>query len=191
MASPQNVDATPSNNDTLWIVAHDFSTCADAAAQLALADLRATRGGGRLLLVHVFSVMLPPTSIEGAALANSFLLMEQSAVLESTRALERVAERLRSTHGAGERSVVEVEVYARSGTPAEAIVEEADKRNASRIYVGTHGRTGVTHLLLGSVAERIVRRAHVPVIVAHARTDVVSAPRAESAAQGNAARENA
>lgn len=176
-----NVKPGIETTEKLWIVAHDFSTCADAAADLALADMRSTRGGGRILLVHAFSVMLPPASIEGGALATSFMMLEESAVLEATRALERVAERMRATQKtdaatatnatnatSAMKSTVEIEVFARVGTPAEAIIEEADKRGAARIFVGTHGRTGVTHLLLGSVAERVVRRAHVPVIVAHA-----------------------
>lgn len=51
------------------------------------------------------------------------------------------------------------------GDPATAIVEEADNENADLIVIGTHGRTGLTRLLMGSVAEAIVRRAKCPVLV--------------------------
>jgi len=50
------------------------------------------------------------------------------------------------------------------GDPATAIVEAAEKENADLIVMGTHGRTGLTRLLMGSVAEAIVRRAKCPVL---------------------------
>ena len=51
-----------------------------------------------------------------------------------------------------------------AGDPATAIVEVADSENADVIVLGTHGRTGLTRLLMGSVAEAIVRRAKCPVL---------------------------
>jgi nucleotide-binding universal stress UspA family protein len=51
------------------------------------------------------------------------------------------------------------------GSPASVIIEHADQINADMILVGTHGRTGAIHLLLGSVAERVVQKAHRPVLV--------------------------
>jgi hypothetical protein len=44
--------------DRTWLVAHDFSSCTDAAADLALDDLLATRHGGRIVLVHVYTPVL-------------------------------------------------------------------------------------------------------------------------------------
>ncbi|WP_265108678.1 universal stress protein [Halosolutus halophilus] len=52
------------------------------------------------------------------------------------------------------------------GQPADAIVDYASEHAVDRIVVGSHGRTGVSRILLGSVAEQIVRRAHVPVTIA-------------------------
>ncbi|MCB9665791.1 MAG: universal stress protein [Alphaproteobacteria bacterium] len=49
------------------------------------------------------------------------------------------------------------------GLPADVTVERADAYDA--VLVATHGRTGLSHLWLGSVAEQVVRRAHVPVVV--------------------------
>jgi nucleotide-binding universal stress UspA family protein len=51
------------------------------------------------------------------------------------------------------------------GRLPEALVEEAQNMKADLLVVGTHGRKGVSHLLLGSVAERLVRTAHCPVLV--------------------------
>ncbi|MEE8481227.1 MAG: universal stress protein [Desulfobacterales bacterium] len=52
-----------------------------------------------------------------------------------------------------------------TGTPATRIVEVAEKKQASMIIVGSHGRTGLSHLLIGSKAERVVQLANVPVTV--------------------------
>jgi len=51
------------------------------------------------------------------------------------------------------------------GDPATVLVEAADEENADLIVLGTHGRTGLTRLLMGSVAEAVVRRAKCPVLV--------------------------
>jgi universal stress protein A len=50
------------------------------------------------------------------------------------------------------------------GDPATAIVQTADDENADFIVIGTHGRTGLTRLLMGSVAEAVIRRAKCPVL---------------------------
>ena len=50
------------------------------------------------------------------------------------------------------------------GPPSDEVLRVADEVGASYIVVGTHGRTGLAHLLMGSVAEQIVRRAKVPVL---------------------------
>jgi len=50
------------------------------------------------------------------------------------------------------------------GNPADAIVHEAEAEGADLIVMGTHGRTGLTRLLMGSVAEAVVRRAKCPVL---------------------------
>jgi nucleotide-binding universal stress UspA family protein len=51
------------------------------------------------------------------------------------------------------------------GYPADVIISYAREIDADLIVLGTHGRTGLTHLLLGSVAERVVQRAHCAVLV--------------------------
>jgi len=60
------------------------------------------------------------------------------------------------------------------GDPATAIVQTAEDEHADFIVIGTHGRTGLTRLLMGSVAEAVVRRAKCPVLTikqpAHAET---------------------
>jgi nucleotide-binding universal stress UspA family protein len=61
-----------------------------------------------------------------------------------------------------ERSISHSEII--SGNPAEAIVERARSEGYDLLVMGTHGRTGVQHLLVGSVAEKVVRLAPCPVL---------------------------
>ena len=58
-----------------------------------------------------------------------------------------------------------VHAYVGHGLPATRIVEGARFRKADLIVMGTHGRTGLQHLLIGSVAERVIRMAPCPVMV--------------------------
>ena len=55
--------------------------------------------------------------------------------------------------------------YCELGDPATAIVDQAESGDYDLLVMGTHGRTGLSRLLMGSVAEAIVRKAHCPVLV--------------------------
>lgn len=59
----------------------------------------------------------------------------------------------------------DVETRIRLGRPARSLVEVVDEEDVDHVVVGSHGRTGLTRVLLGSVAESVVRRAPVPVTV--------------------------
>lgn len=59
---------------------------------------------------------------------------------------------------------IPVSTAVKSGTPAAQIVQYAERHGVDLIVLGTHGRTGVTQALLGSVAERVVRFAPCPVL---------------------------
>lgn len=157
-----------------WIVAHDFSRCAEAATALAVEDLAQRQGGGHIVLLNMFSVMAPQTTIDvnvTPSLADSSSI-ETAARLQVTRELERVAGRVREMLRRDHPSAsVSVDVEAHAGAAAEGILDAARKHHADRIVVGTHGRTGLGALILGSVAERVVRTADVPVLVAHGNAE--------------------
>jgi nucleotide-binding universal stress UspA family protein len=59
---------------------------------------------------------------------------------------------------------IEIETAVLEGSPSRVIVEEADPETCDLVIMGTHGRGGIDRLLLGSVTERVVRRAAVPVL---------------------------
>jgi nucleotide-binding universal stress UspA family protein len=71
------------------------------------------------------------------------------------------------------KEAVPVQVKVAVGKPAEEILRVAREERVDLIVMGTHGRTGVRHLLLGSVAEAIVRYAPCPVCMVRIRGDVV------------------
>lgn len=66
---------------------------------------------------------------------------------------------------------VTVETVVLEGSPSKVIVDEAAPENCDLVVMGTHGRGGIDRLLLGSVAERVVRRAPVPVLTVHLDQD--------------------
>ncbi len=60
---------------------------------------------------------------------------------------------------------IEIDLSVEVGNPKFDILEKAHQLNATYIVVGTHGRTGLSHTVLGSTAEYIIRHAKVPVLV--------------------------
>ena len=64
-------------------------------------------------------------------------------------------------------ATVRCETLVASGDPAERVLNAARELDADLIVMGTHGRRGLSHLVLGSVAERVVRESPVPVLTAH------------------------
>jgi nucleotide-binding universal stress UspA family protein len=67
--------------------------------------------------------------------------------------------------------LVEVREKVEIGTPAEMIVAEAEKEGSDLIVMSTHGRTGLAHILMGSVTEQVVRNAGCPVFSVHPPKD--------------------
>ena len=62
---------------------------------------------------------------------------------------------------------IELETNIEDGTPSRVIVEQAQPGVCDLVVMGTHGRGGIDRLLLGSVTERVVRQAPVPVLTVH------------------------
>ena len=78
---------------------------------------------------------------------------------------------------AGQRSGVAVDTTWVTGSPADDIVQFAKEIKADLIVMGTHGRRGMSHLLLGSVAERVIRTAQCPVLTVRGETrDAAESP---------------
>lgn len=99
--------------------------------------------------------------------------------------LEREGEAaLKELEDVGEERGVPVETSIEHGVPHRAILEQADERDVDLIVMGTHGRTGVRRFLIGSVAEKVVRSADVPVLVKRIGEDVEEAGSEETEEEG-------
>jgi nucleotide-binding universal stress UspA family protein len=163
---------TSSVTDRPWLVALDLSSCGDAAADLALTDVLPMRQPPRVVLFHAYSPPAPPVAPFGVML--SMPAGAEEAVRASVRrALESVADRLRGRwlEETGGETPIHIDVALGCDAAANAILAEAERIDAARIFVGTHGRKGIRRILLGSVAERVLRLADVPVVVVHAPAD--------------------
>lgn len=120
-----------------------------------IADL-ARSVGARITLLHVLETLevIP----RGAAFAPP-LEFDSAKTAEAARAQ---LEQRRSGFGPGIKLTVDV---VHGGDIAEQITEYVGAHNVDLIAVATHGRTGFRHLVLGSVAEGVIRRSKVPVLV--------------------------
>ena len=134
------------------LVPTDFSSTSDAA--LRYATEMALALGARIFLLHVpgktgehFEANFPFACFDtaGRERFDSFLTAEE-------------VERLHP------------EYVVRAGGPAEEVVRYADVCGADLIIMGTHGRTGLAHALMGSVAEQVVRTASCPVLLIRSGT---------------------
>jgi nucleotide-binding universal stress UspA family protein len=145
----------------LWrtiLVPHDFSSSANLAAAIARDEARLH--GGRLLLLHVCDLPLdlgPDTTLIVARDADSPITMRHFAMSSAEAHLRDIAERLG-------RDGVSAEVFVRVGKPVDEILRFAAEHGADVIVMGTHGRTGIRHLIAGSVTERVVRASDLPVL---------------------------
>lgn len=126
------------------LVPVDFSTCSLKALRYAIPF--ATQFGAELILLHVIP-LFPPA--EGVLPADP-----------GEDVHERLAA-LRATAGAAAGGITLV----RRGTPHSEILDVAQELDVGLIILSTHGHTGLEHLLLGSVAEKVVRHAGCPVLI--------------------------
>jgi nucleotide-binding universal stress UspA family protein len=125
----------------------DFSHTGDAA--LAMATALARDSGAKLLIVHVEE---PPVAYGGGEM---YYGMADPATEDLRKMLHDIVP---------PDPAIAYEHRLVTGDPAAAIARLSDEEGVDLIVMGTHGRTGLTRLLMGSVAEAVVRRAKCPVL---------------------------
>jgi len=131
----------------------DLSALSAAALPLGMAVAR--KYGARLLLAHVVDDRFPyPDAFAWVKPAEDFYKAMRKSALEQMRKLAR-------DHDAGG---IELERVVRQGAPHEEILLLAEERGVDLIVMSTHGRSGLDHALIGSQAEKILRRAACPVL---------------------------
>jgi len=137
------------------LVPTDFSTA--SAAALATAKELAERFGASIQLLHIledpYSTSAYATEVYGYLPPG----LKESWQRDAEARLARLLPADECARFGGTTAVL-------FGSPAKTIVEHAEQSGIDLIVMGTHGRSGVSHLLLGSVAERVVRTARCPVL---------------------------
>jgi nucleotide-binding universal stress UspA family protein len=141
----------PTKTFSKILVATDFSEESDTALQAAIDVAR--QFNARLEIVHVLEVELEPFGFGALATAAD------NGVL-----LNSIDRQLAARADQARRAGVTCETTALEGKPDVEIVRRANDTGADLVVVGTHGRTGLAHVVMGSVAERVVQHARRPVL---------------------------
>jgi len=137
------------------VVATDGSKYSKAAASEAIGT--AKRNNAKLTVLAVVPADIAmPTDIDFAA------IQREKIADQDLQAAEKNAKAVKD---AAQKSGVEAQAFVMSGKPAEAIIEIAKDKSADLIVVGSHGRTGLDRLLMGSVAERVIVMSSCAVLV--------------------------
>ena len=130
------------------LVPVDFSKSSLKALQYATA--LASEFGSEIYLVNV----VEPSLVSGDVFVD-LAALQSTVQRDANRELQILCKNVG----------VNCQGKVREGGPTHEIVKEAKEINADLIIIGTHGRTGVPHALIGSVAERVVRLAPCPTLV--------------------------
>ena len=129
----------------------DFSASANEA--LAVAGSLARHHGAKLVLLHV--VQRPVSNVAGMPVPPP-----PPQVIDWESLKSQLSDLIARTKG------IQAESRLVEADPATAIVQTATELRADLIVIGTHGRTGLSRLLMGSVAEQVIRNATCPVLTA-------------------------
>ena len=135
------------------LVPTDFSEHADYALEYAL--FFAKRYKAKLVLAHVMAPYFSGTEADVFAVPSAYYSKDLMGILHER--LTEMANRVR-------KQDVEVETILTMGVPFVEIVRLAKRKDIGLIVIATHGRSGLSHLVIGSTAERVVRKAPCPVL---------------------------
>jgi len=139
----------------------DFSKASSAAFTRAVVEARQTKS--ELVILHVLAPIVPLAgATEGYVSPQLYEEMSTSARAAAQKQLDRLLARARTAR-------VKVRGLLVDGVAQEEIVRVAKRLRAGVIVVGTHGRTGVAQLVLGSVAGRVAATAPCPVLTVRGR----------------------
>jgi nucleotide-binding universal stress UspA family protein len=138
------------------LVPTDFHEASSRALELAVSMAQACHA--KVTLLHVWEIPIYPYM---DFMLNSSLIsrVEDAAVKGLAEALEKL-----------QKILPTAESKLKTGLPWQGVLEAINELGVDLVIMGTHGRRGLSHLTLGSVAERVVRLASVPVLTVHGPT---------------------
>lgn len=135
------------------LIAIDFSESSDYAFDYALALARQFQA--ELTVMHVIN---EPVDLRGFYVPHiSFEQLEKEIEEGAEKMMEKFCQDKMADFGSYTTAIV-------TGIPYEEIIRKAEETGTSLVVLGTHGRTGIDHLIFGSTAERVVRSAACPVL---------------------------
>jgi nucleotide-binding universal stress UspA family protein len=135
------------------LVSTDFSQDSETSIRAAL-RLLGPQPVAKLVLLHVYHLPYEYTAYGTIPTSLDYFKDVEGAAEERLNEIARTLD----------REGLAVETLAKEGYPPDTIIDLADEVSADLIALGTHGRTGLAHLLLGSTAERVVQHARCPVL---------------------------
>jgi nucleotide-binding universal stress UspA family protein len=162
-AKPDQKNAPSANVEdeltyTRILVPIDFSEYSKKSTSYAARF--ASRYNATLQLLHVFELPDYAVTRHEHVQSSSGLFKTQAEAAE-----QAARENLTAIENELRNRGIKVEAYQCVGCPFDEIVQMSKRLNVDLIIIGSHGRTGLTHLLLGSTAERVVEHAQCPVLV--------------------------
>ena len=135
----------------------DLSNTSLSAADFAI-EL-AAQYKAKIHLLHVLEKTPPILAIRSLDLSQERIL--KSFADEGRKSLESAVKKIKK----GRSEEIDIELVLKKGNDYEEIVKYSKEHKIDLIVIATHGRTGLLHTLLGSVAEKVIRYAKCPVLV--------------------------
>lgn len=135
------------------LFATDFSESSDTAFQHAFS--LAKKFSARLVILHVIN---EPVDLRGFYVPHiSFDKLEEEIEASARKMMDRFC----ATHV---RDYDNFETFIVPGIPYDEIIRKSVETDSDLVVIGTHGRTGIDHMLFGSTAEKVVRKSTIPVL---------------------------
>lgn len=142
------------------LYATDYSKASARALDEAVA--LAKQNGAELLVLHVIDPVSAYVAGEDIGGAELYMKLEETTKQEAENSMKKLMDKL-------SKLKLNAKSLLLRGTAHDQIVRAAKSRRVNLIVIGTHGRTGLSKLLMGSVANQIVSRAHCPVLTVRGR----------------------
>ncbi len=134
----------------------DHSDCSKEALKYAVSFAR--KDNAKLILLHIIDIR---AFNEGLDTISAQVPDEDTLKQLKEKLLECIPEEIRDD--------MDVEAIVAQGIPFSEIIITAKKNEVDVIVIGSHGRTGISHMMLGSVSEKVVRKAPCPVLTVRQR----------------------
>lgn len=142
------------------LYATDYSRASARALDEAVRLAR--QNDAELLVVHVIESVTPYVTGEDFGSAELYMKLEETTKKEAEFSMNKLLDKLQKLKTKAKGLLLK-------GTPHDQIVNTAKRRKADLIVIGTHGRTGLSKLFMGSVAGKVVSTASCPVLTVRGR----------------------